>query len=76
MGFDYHNSVFDYLEYLGLDEYIKFFNPEDVALTFAPVISSCKLSGCSSRMAALILFGHTWNKIKNNININYGHTLN
>lgn len=66
---EYTNEVLEYLEYLGYPDYIEHIKPEHVAHTVAKAINNFRASDISPRMAALCIFGLTWWKLKENINI-------
>lgn len=56
----YLNEVMDYLEYLGYDEWILPYNEVQVAHSVTDVIYTFYKSGASVRMAALCIFGITF----------------
>jgi len=68
----YNDAVFTQLERMGLPDYVGHFKPEDVANTYSPIIYAFWKLDLSFRFCALCIFGGTWNKIKNNVNIDYG----
>ena len=72
---EYQDEVFDFLEYIGYPEYVEDFEPADVAQSLFNCARIFYTWDISPRLAALIIFGMTWEKIKSGANIHYHYTI-
>jgi hypothetical protein len=61
----YLDDVMNYLEYIGLPNYVAEYAPEDVARSFSGAIEAGYEFKLSIRLAALMIFGMTMEKIVN-----------
>jgi len=59
----FREAVMDYMEYIGVPEYVESFEPEDVAKTFYNSMVDGYMWGISTRMCALVIFSCTLEKI-------------
>lgn len=66
---EYQEKVFNYLEYIGYPQYVSDFEPEGIAKSIFRVSVTFFICGQSHRMAAISIFGMSWEKIKKNQNI-------
>lgn len=57
-------QVYDALEYIGWPDYVLEYEPLGVALSTAGAINALWRMDVTPRMAALIIFGLTWEKLK------------
>lgn len=61
---EFFDRVHDYAEYIGVPELVIYYEPDDVAKSFGPMIGEGYKKGLSYRFIAIALFSLTMEKIK------------